>query len=114
MKFLLDAQLPSKLTEVMRRKGYEAAHSTELSLGAAEDKTIWSYAKKNGYAICSKDEDFILLTGEHGSMPQFIWIRTGNCKNRILISSVMAMLPNAIELLEKGHPLVEIFREDTH
>jgi len=98
----------------MQSNGYEAVHATQLSLDTAEDLAIWSYARENEYTVISKDEDFINLLGNRQSSPQLIWIRTGNCKNRLLIECVLKMLPNAIELLGQGHVLVEILREDVH
>ena len=40
---------------------------------------MWSYAKAHGFAIVSKDSDFMERSVLEGSPPKVIWVRLGNC-----------------------------------
>ena len=56
----------------------------------------------------SKDDDFRLLVEPLGSPPRVLWITCGNTSNARLQEILMKRFPTAIELLQKGEPLVEI------
>ena len=108
MKFLIDAQLPPVLARVMKREGYEVVHVVELEMLTADDIDIKAYALENDYVIISKDEDFATYAMDPENEVKVIWIRTGNCKNKTLISAVIRNLEAAQELIESGSKLVEI------
>lgn len=95
----------------MAREGYEMAHVAELEMKGAADPDIWQYAQSHGYVVVSKDEDFMRYRRDADGNPRFIWVRTGNCKNRELIETLMNHLPAVIKLLESGSAMVEIFRQ---
>ena len=46
---------------------------------SADDTTVWSFAKENGFAIVSKDSDFHQRSLVFGHPPKVIWLRLGNC-----------------------------------
>lgn len=111
MKFLLDAHLPPVLARVMTREGFEVVHVAELEMNGVADPDIWNYAQEKHYVVISKDEDFLRYRRNDDDEPRFIWVRTGNCKNRELIDTLIQHLPTAIKLLESGSPIVEIFSQ---
>jgi len=111
VKFLLDAHLPPVLGRVMAREGYEVTHVAQLEMKGATDPDIWQYAKSHGYVVISKDEDFMRYRRDTDANPRFIWVRTGNCKNRELIETLIKHLPAVIEFLDSGNAMVEIFRQ---
>lgn len=51
----------------------------DVGLQRADDATIWEFAKSNGYAIGSKDNDFHQRSFLYGHPPKVIWLRLGNC-----------------------------------
>lgn len=95
----------------MAREGYQVAHVAKLEMKDAADPDIWQYAQSHGYVVVSKDEDFMRYQRDADGNPRFIWVRTGNCKNRDLIDTFMQHLPAVIELLESNSSMVEIVRE---
>lgn len=107
----MDAHLPPVLARVMTREGYEVVHVAELEMKGASDPDIWQYAQEHDYVVISKDEDFMRYRTDTDGKPRFIWVRTGNCKNRELIDTLLANLPAAANLLESGAAMVEIFRQ---
>ncbi len=85
MRFLIDAQLPSKLCEILHKAGFSAIHVDALPAGdETSDKEIASYADQHNLIVITKDADFY-----HSHMilrqPQkLLLIPTGNLKNRAL------------------------------
>ena len=108
MTFLIDAQLPPVLARVLRREGFNAVHLADLDMLDASDKAIWDLAKGHPYILITKDEDFARNRKQDDRNPGLIWLRLGNCKNQMLINSVLKALPDSIELLEQGNFLIEI------
>jgi predicted nuclease of predicted toxin-antitoxin system len=51
----------------------------DVGLIAADDITVWNYAKSNDLMIVSKDSDFYQRSILLGHPPKVIWIRRGNC-----------------------------------
>jgi len=63
MIFLIDNQLPVALAAHLRTHGLTSLHVSDCELERATDREIWEYAKSNGCAIVSKDEDFLYFSG---------------------------------------------------
>jgi len=59
MRFLLDAQWPLAFTGWIIERGCEAKAVRDLGLREADDAAIWSVAKKGGWIVIAKDEDFV-------------------------------------------------------
>ena len=46
----------------------------------ASDLVVWEFARKHGYPVVTKDEDFHRLSVLRGAPPKVVWIRLGNCR----------------------------------
>lgn len=121
MKFLIDAQLPPKLTRALTRGGHVAVHVYECGLLTAKDGDIWKYAAKQGAVVITKDADFEAFAGNVGTGlpsgtaktrakrgPAVVWLRLGNVTNDALIKAVVGALPEIIAAIEAGESLVEV------
>jgi predicted nuclease of predicted toxin-antitoxin system len=73
-----------------------------------EDADIFEAARAAGAVVVSKDNDFLSMVERLGAPPQFLWLRCGNCSNRELERILRATLRDAIALLQRGEPIVEI------
>jgi predicted nuclease of predicted toxin-antitoxin system len=105
----LDAQIsPGLCLWIARRFAVEAAHARDLGLREAEDPEIFARARKPGVVVFTKDEDFVELVRRLGMPPQVLWLRCGNMSNARLRKVLARTLPDAIELLNHGEPIVEI------
>ena len=81
----------------------------DVGLEAAEDRTIWQYAKDKGVTIVTKDEDFQALANRQGTIPpQVVWVRLGNCRKVALLESFSKVLPRLREMLDAGDAVIEI------
>ena len=50
----------------------------------ADDRTIWQYARTNGFVIVSQDADFADMDTLYGPPPKVIWLRCGNQPNEVI------------------------------
>ena len=63
MKFLLDAQLPRRLTRLFHALEHEAIHTLDLpKRNITPDRDIIDYAMAGDYIVITKDADFIELS----------------------------------------------------
>ena len=58
MRFLLDANLPLRATDLLRSLGHQADDVRQVGLGTAPDAEIAAYARANALAIVTRDLDF--------------------------------------------------------
>lgn len=57
MKFLIDADSPYSLLDVLRKYGHEAAHVRDIFISASDDE-IFEYAEKYQFIIITRDLGF--------------------------------------------------------
>jgi predicted nuclease of predicted toxin-antitoxin system len=86
----------------------DAVPVRDLGLRQAEDPEIFDRARKGQAVVFTKDEDFVDLVRRLGTPPQVLWLRCGNMPNSRLKVILAQTLPDAIELLRQGEPIVEI------
>jgi predicted nuclease of predicted toxin-antitoxin system len=108
VNFLIDAQLPPALAQWITRQGHSATHVFDIGLQTATDPVIWQRAWSEGTVIVSKDEDFVdhwLLSDQ---LVRLVWIRKGNCSNRVLIAWIEPLWPDTLSRLEQGERVIEL------
>ena len=79
MKLLLDENISRRLVETVSDLYPGSKHVNDAGLARRADFEIWDYAKANGFAIVSKDSDFVHLAFLRGHPPKVIQLRLGNC-----------------------------------
>lgn len=83
-------------------------HVFDIGLQSADDPVIWEHAQSQKTVIISKDEDFVdrwLLSAEP---VQLVWVRKGNCSNRVLLAWLEPLWPDAVKRLEQGEKFIEL------
>lgn len=109
MTIWLDAQLPPKLAEWIKREiATEALAVRDLGLRNANDRTIFDAARDANAILISKDSDFIEMVLRNGPPPKLIWLTCGNLSNSALQALLQSKLRDAISVLERGDSIVEI------
>ena len=79
MKLFVDHNLSYELVGRLADLFPNSEHVRHVNLHEADDRTVWEYARSNGFAIGSKDEDFHQLSFLYGAPPKVVWVRLGNC-----------------------------------
>lgn len=82
MRLLLDQNLSYKNCKQISDVFEDVKHVSDLGLIAADDITIWNFAKNNNYSIVTFDSDFIDISALHGFPPKIIWLRIGNSSTK--------------------------------
>ena len=108
MRFLVDAQLPPALAELLADTGHVAEHVFNLKLVGASDSQIWDYANRVGAVIVTKDEDFSARRAVSQSGPQILWLRIGNTTTPYLLIRMRGRLSELCQLLDAGEKIVEV------
>src|SRR5438876_987472 len=78
MKLLFDQNLSFKLCQNLADLFAGSSQARLLGLAEADDRTIWQYAKANGFTLVSQDADFAEMAALLGPPPKVIWLRGGN------------------------------------
>lgn len=103
MKFLVDAQLPSKMCEILHLQNLEAVHINSLpESDETTDKEISLYADQNELIVITKDTDFYHSHMILDHPKKLLLITTGNIKNRALFDLIRANANLIKELFEKN------------
>jgi predicted nuclease of predicted toxin-antitoxin system len=60
MKFLVDDQLPRRLTKWLTGQGCDALHTLDLpQANASTDDEVTDFADRDGRVVATKDSDFV-------------------------------------------------------
>jgi predicted nuclease of predicted toxin-antitoxin system len=77
VKLLLDENLSWRIIKKLSPFFEEIIHSFDIKiLQPADDISIWNYAKKNGFTIISKDDDFEKIVLLRRAPPKLIYLKT--------------------------------------
>lgn len=79
MKLLFDENLSGHLPRLLADLFPDSDSLLQLGLGGASDDAVWELAKRLGFVLVTRDEDFQRLSVLRGPPPKVIWIRLGNC-----------------------------------
>jgi predicted nuclease of predicted toxin-antitoxin system len=100
VKLLFDENVSQRLAQTLADVFPECSHVRRAGLRGAEDGHIWEYARREGFAIVSKDTDFRERGYVEGAPSKVVWLDVGNAGTR------------AIEgLLRREHERIERFAE---
>jgi len=111
MKFIVDTQLPFKLSKLLKDKGYDCIHTTDTINGQfLQDAEIIKIAIENERTIITKDSDFKDNYNSKGFPPEVLYLTFGNISNQELLSYFEAYIDQIIRLFENGEKFVEFNR----
>ena len=104
MKLLFDQNLSFKLSPLVVSIFPDSKHVKDFALTRAQDDTIWAFAAENGFAIVSKDSDFVHRALLRGHPPKLVYVRVGNASTerigQLLLDSqdvIKGFLSDAVE-----------------
>ncbi|HKO77938.1 MAG TPA: DUF5615 family PIN-like protein [Flavobacterium sp.] len=90
MKFLLDENLSWRMIKMLEPISKEIVHVSDLKITQpADDISIWNYAKKNGFTIISKDDDFEKIVLLRKAPPKLIYLKTYNLDTKKLVDLIL-------------------------
>ena len=81
LKLLLDQNLSHKLLLSLDTNFPDSTQARLIGLDHVGDATLWRYARDHGYALVTKDSDFVEMSLLYGAPPKVIWLKCGNVSN---------------------------------
>ena len=111
MRFLVDAQLPPALARWLGEHGCAATPVRDVGLRESDDGSIRNFAFAGAWVLITKDEDLVEHWLDSTEGPPIVWLRIGNCTNRVLFKWLEPLLPEILKQLEAGQRIVEVKRE---
>lgn len=101
MKFLVDAQLPHRLAELLWVAGHEVVHTLDLPLGnRTPDAVINQLSLAEQMVVVTKDTDFVLSFRLKRQPYKLLLVSTGNISNAALEA---LLVPNCLSLLPRSN-----------
>jgi predicted nuclease of predicted toxin-antitoxin system len=112
MKFIVDAQLPKSLSDLLNNRGFDSIHTLDLpKKNSTSDKEITEFAFNEKRIVITKDNDFLESFLLNSKPEKLIVVRTGNIPNPILLK----IFDNNFELIKSmisRSNLIEITRNE--
>jgi len=101
VKLLFDETLSPRLARLLADLFPGSTHVRNVGMNAADDPTVWDYAKENDFMIVSKDADMHDLSLVLGNPPKVVWLQLGNCSTK-----------QVENLLRRDIDVIRLFYED--
>jgi predicted nuclease of predicted toxin-antitoxin system len=103
VKFLVDAQLPAVLAQLLAQAGHDSIHTSGLPNGnRSTDREIAEFADAAGRVVITKDRDFRDSHLLVGSPQRLLVIATGNIRNVDLVALIDANLGAIVSALDEA------------
>ena len=98
MRFLVDAQLPRRLTKQLQQAGVEAVHTLDLPLGnRTPDQVINDLSVTERYILVTKDSDFVDSFHLQKKPWKLLLVSTGNIGNSELETLFLANIEKILK-----------------
>ncbi len=111
MKFLIDENLPPRLTRSLADVFPNMHHVRDLNLKAADNSELWDFAIVQGYAaILTADADFQNKVLELGQPPKVIRIANCNFSAHEIIGLLRRDALRITDFLSSPNPLLVLRR----
>ena len=102
MKFLLDAQLPQKLSYFLKYRGYDTLHTLDMPRGnRSTDSEINDLSIREQRVVISKDMDFVESLLISDKPYKLLYVNTGNINNKQLQELFIKNLNQLVASLEE-------------
>ncbi len=97
MNFIVDAQLPRRMTSWLAAVGGDAIHTLDLPAGnRTTDEQVKDVSDRERRIVISKDADFVDSHLLKGRPAQLLLISTGNITNRQLEALMVPLIPDIL------------------
>ncbi len=112
MKFFIDANLPFKLADLLKSKGYDVLHTDDLpNKERTTDNEIRIISIEQERIVITKDSDFLDSHLINGIPTKLLYVSTGNIKNKNLMGLIEKYFNEIFQLFEI-YDLIELTNEE--
>jgi predicted nuclease of predicted toxin-antitoxin system len=111
MRYLIDAQLPQRLSNQLREAGYDCIHTLSLpQQNKTSDAEIMNIADLEGRIVVTKDSDFVVSHVLRNIPQKLLLISTGNIANSALLPLILRNM-NQMNIAFATSSFIEITNE---
>ena len=89
MRFLIDENLSPKLVALLQSAFPGSTHVEALGLRGRLDSEVWTAAREGGFAILTKDDDFVGMSVLFGAPPKVVHLRAGNVETSAVVALML-------------------------
>lgn len=108
MKFIVDAQLPKSLSQLLINLGYDSIHTLDLpDKNKSTDQFIIQISTDQNRVVVTKDRDFLESFLINGVPQKLLMVRTGNITNDQLLILFNKNIRLISDLFERSN-LIEL------
>jgi len=112
MKFIVDAQLPLKLSQLLKWRGFDSIHTLDLpSKNKTKDSEINDISIEQKRVLITKDLDFLESLLISNKPYKLIFVVTGNITNQELLELFSKNIDAIVQSLKKNRA-IEISKTD--
>jgi predicted nuclease of predicted toxin-antitoxin system len=112
MKFIVDAHLPKKLSDLLVELGFDSIHTLDLiDKNATDDSIIRKISVNESRIVISKDSDFEDSFFLQKIPPKLLLVTTGNIQNKYLMKLFSDNILDIANLFEDNN-FIEIDRDE--
>jgi predicted nuclease of predicted toxin-antitoxin system len=81
---------------------------SDVGLLRAADVAIWDFAREQGCALITKDEDFAAIRLRAQDGVPVVWLRIRNTSRPTLLAWFTPRIPEIVALIKAGETLIEL------
>jgi predicted nuclease of predicted toxin-antitoxin system len=98
VKLLFDENLSARLVELLAPEFPGSVHVEQVLGRGRSDAEVWEFARANGYAIASKDNDFRQRAFLSGPPPKVVWLAVGNADTTTIAELLRSSTAELLQL----------------
>jgi len=102
VKLLLDQNLSRRLLIDLEEKFPGSTQAALCGLDTASDAALWDFAHERGFAVVTKDADFLELALLRGFPPKVILLNLGNVRNHRIREVLIAQADQVLEFVRSA------------
>ena len=110
MKLLLDENLSRRIVPSLQSAFPGTSQVALEGLTQSSDSQVWDFARERGFAIVTKDDDFLHLLAIRGYPPKVVLLALGNVSNDVVLDALLqahARILSALQDEDVG--LIELY-----
>ncbi len=108
MRLLLDENISHRIVASLAQTFPGSRHVSEVGLAGASDDVIYDWAVTNGFALVTKDDDFVALAAARHFAAPLVLVRLGNVTNQAVLKSLVELSDRITALINGETRIVEI------
>lgn len=109
MKLLFDQNLSHRLPDQLADLFPGSTQVRLIGMDRSPDGEVWDYARREGYAVATRDVDLAEIATLRGPPPLVVWLRGGNSSTAVVEAALRARHEAIVAAAEYGTAVIEVW-----